>query len=180
MNFKVIEDYITQFPIYQYVFLNSEDIEFNDRVRMICKNECPRYGKSWSCPPAVGSLKQCKSKCMEYPHALLFSSVAEVPDYSNMETLLKSKQEHEELTATIEEYMRNEAFLKCYTLSTDSCSICEKCTYPRKPCANPAKMHPCIESHGILLTKNIDEHDMDYFMGEQMVLWFSLIFFQEA
>ena len=89
MNFKNIEEYITQFPIYQYVFLNTEDIEFNNKVRTICKKECPRYGKSWSCPPAVGSVEKCMETCREYPYALLFSSVAEVPDYSNMEALLE-------------------------------------------------------------------------------------------
>ena len=39
-----IEEYITQFPIYQYAFVKPEDIEFNDRVRQICKKECSRYG----------------------------------------------------------------------------------------------------------------------------------------
>ena len=48
-----IESFITQFPIYQYQFLTPDEIEYNDRVRMICKKECPRYGTSWSCPPAV-------------------------------------------------------------------------------------------------------------------------------
>ncbi len=43
-----IEEYITQFPIYQYAFVKPEDIEFNDRVRQICKKECSRYGAS--CP----------------------------------------------------------------------------------------------------------------------------------
>ena len=33
-----IEEYITQFPIYQYAFVKPEDIEFNDRVRQICKS----------------------------------------------------------------------------------------------------------------------------------------------
>ena len=45
-----IEEYITQFPIYQYAFVKPEDIEFNDRVRQICKKECSRYGASWSLP----------------------------------------------------------------------------------------------------------------------------------
>ena len=85
MNFQSIEDYITQFPIYQYAFLSIDDIEFNDKVRTICKRECPRYGKSWSCPPAVGTVDKCKERCQQYTHALLFSSVAEVPDYSNMD-----------------------------------------------------------------------------------------------
>ena len=55
-----IEEYITQFPIYQYAFVKPEDIEFNDRVRQICKKECSRYGASWSCPPAVGTVEVCK------------------------------------------------------------------------------------------------------------------------
>ena len=32
-----IESFITQFPIYQYQFLTPDEIEYNDRVRMICK-----------------------------------------------------------------------------------------------------------------------------------------------
>ena len=156
MNFHSIENYITQFPIYQYTFLSIDDIEFNDKVRTICKREC-----------------------QQYTHALLFSSVAEVPDYSNMDALLATKREHEEITAKIEAFLKQDAW-RCYTLSTDSCSICEKCTYPKKSCNHPDLMHPCIESHGILLTKNIEENHMDYYMGEQMVLWFSLIFLREA
>ncbi|MDO4446150.1 MAG: DUF2284 domain-containing protein [Bacillota bacterium] len=179
MNFKAIEEYITQFPIYQYTFLHVDEIEFNDKVRTICKKECPRYGKSWSCPPAVGSVEKCKETCHQYSHVLLFSSVAEVPDYSDMGALLKTKREHEEITRQIEDYLKKDAW-KCYTLSTDSCSICEKCTYPKKSCLHPEQMHPCIESHGILLTKNIEENHMDYYMGEQMVLWFSMIFLEQA
>lgn len=178
MNFKEIEEYITQFPIYQYEFLSTSDIVFSDKVRTICKKECPRYGKSWSCPPAVGTVEKCKEICMQYPSALLFSSVAEVSDYSDMNALLKTKREHEEITRTIEKHLKEEAW-GCYTLSTDSCGICEKCTYPKNSCLHPDMMHPCIESHGILLTKNIEENNMDYYMGEQMVLWFSLIFLKK-
>lgn len=175
MQHKKIEEYITQFPIYQYVFIPVEDIEFNDKVRTICKKECPRYGKSWSCPPAVGSVDKCRAKCREYREVLLFSSVAEVSDYSSMRELLRTKREHEEITAVIEKYLRDEG-IKCYTLSTDSCNICENCTYPKADCRHPEAMHPCIESHGILVTKNIDENHMDYYMGERIVLWFSMIF----
>ena len=84
-----------------------------------------------------------------------------------------------EITAKIEAFLKQDAW-RCYTLSTDSCSICDKCTYPKKSCNHPDLMHPCIESHGILLTKNIEDNHMDYYMGEQMVLWFSLIFLREA
>lgn len=179
MRFDVIEDYITQFPIYQYALLDSKEIEFSDKVRIICKRECPRYGKSWSCPPAVGSLEKCQDTCLKYPKVLLFSSVAEVPDYSDFERTLQSKHEHELITRKIEKFLRLNG-VSCYTLSSDSCSHCETCSYPKKSCAHPDIMHPCIESHGIVLTNTIEQHQMDYFLGETMVLWFSLIFMEEV
>ena len=52
-----IEEYICQYPIYQYTFAETEELEFSDKVRTICRKECSRYGHSWSCPPAVGSVK---------------------------------------------------------------------------------------------------------------------------
>lgn len=90
-----IEEYITQFPIYQYAFVKPEDIEFNDRVRQICKKECSRYGASWSCPPAVGTVEICKERCMNYDHVLFFSSIAEVDNIMDMDETLKTKSEHE-------------------------------------------------------------------------------------
>ena len=93
-----IEEYITQFPIYQYAFVKPEDIEFNDRVRQICKKECSRYGASWSCPPAVGTVEVCKERCMNYDHVLFFSSIAEVDNIMDMDETLKTKSEHEKIT----------------------------------------------------------------------------------
>ncbi len=179
MNFKTIENHITQLPIYQYAFVDVNDIEFNDKARNICKKECTNYGKSWSCPPAIGPLKHCKNKCMDYSHVVLFSTTGEISNRSNREEILNSKREHEELTESIENFLKSEV-LKCFTLSTDVCTICEKCTYPKKSCLNPDRMHPCIESHGISLSKILEKSNMDFFMGENMLLWFSMIFIKEA
>ena len=133
-----IEEYITQFPIYQYAFVKPEDIEFNDRVRQICKKECSRYGASWSCPPAVGTVEVCKERCMKDKTLLTFA------------------------------------------LSSDSCQLCEKCTYPRGGCRHLELMHPCIESHGIVVANLIEKNMMDYYLGEHMVIWFSMIFYKES
>lgn len=176
---KKIEQYITQFPIYQYAFFAPDEVEFSDRVRTICKKECSRYGNSWSCPPAVGTVEQCKSRCLEYTDALFFSSVAEVGDIMDMQEVLKTREEHERLTAEIETYLRGQEFL-CLTLSTESCDLCEKCTYPKHPCCRPEQMHPCIESHGIVVTNLAEKNCMDYFMGERYVLWYTLIFFRRV
>lgn len=73
-----IEEYITQFPIYQYAFVKPEDIEFNDRVRQICKRSAPATEPPGPGPPAVGTVEVCKERCMNYDHVLFFSSIAEV------------------------------------------------------------------------------------------------------
>ena len=93
MNFQSIENYITQFPIYQYTFLSIDDIEFNDKVRTICKRECPRYGKSRSCPPAVGTVDKCRERCQQYTHALFIFFCGRSAGLFNMDALLATKQE---------------------------------------------------------------------------------------
>ena len=150
-----IEEYITQFPIYQYAFVKPEDIEFNDRVRQICKKECSRYGASWSCPPAVGTVEVC------------------------MDETLKTKSEHEKITREIEQHLKDKTLLT-FALSSDSCQLCDKCTYPRGGCRHLELMHPCIESHGIVVANLIEKNMMDYYLGEHMVIWFSMIFYKES
>lgn len=179
MNYHKIEELITRYPIYQYAFMKVDDIEFNDKVRTICKKECSRYGTSWSCPPAVGTVEACQERCRKYTDAVLFSTVCEVPDYSDFSKTLEGRREHEALTAKVEKALRDQGYL-CYTLSTESCSICDKCTYPKASCRHPEHMHPCIESQGILITKTIEENAMDFFMGEQYVIWFTLILLKES
>lgn len=177
MTNEEIESFITKFPIYQYEFIRTEEIDFTDRVRTICKQECPRYGSSWSCPPAVGSVEKCKERCQEFQQALLFSSVADIADVTDIEEAVKTKRDHEDMTAVIEKYMCDHSML-VYTLSSDSCCICDKCSYPKKHCIHPESMHPCIESHGIVVTNLAEKHHMDYYLGEHLILWFSLIFFK--
>ncbi len=179
MTREELESFITQFPIYQYAFVDPREIEFSDKVRMICKKECPRYGSTWSCPPAVGSVEKCKMKCQGYDHALFFSSVSDVTDIADMKDTLKTQEEHEKLTTVIDKYLRDQCMLS-FALSSESCSVCEKCTYPKGPCRYPETMHPCIESQGIVVPSLIEKNMMDYFLGERYVLWFSIIFYKEA
>ena len=57
-----IEERIVDFPIAQYAFIELDDIPFSEKVRYICKSECSQYGKSWACPPAVGTVEECSGR----------------------------------------------------------------------------------------------------------------------
>ena len=164
-------------PLYYYHFFQPGELEFSDRIRWICENECPMYGKSWACPPAVGTVEACKGKCHSYEHCLMISTVAEVNDIANIEETLATRPEHEAITLQVRDFMR-EQNVDPYILSTEACAMCEKCAYlDGEPCRLPGKMHPCVESHGINMLPLIEELGLLFQYGENIVTWFSLLFY---
>ena len=175
VSHEQIEEYICQYPVYQYAFFSPEDIEFSHRVRGICQHECERYNTTWACPPAVGTVEECREKCLSYRECFLFSTIASVSDVVNMKETLSTRKEHEEITASIEKFIRSQG-TDCMALSTESCDICEHCAYPEAPCRFPEKMHPCLESHGIIVSELAEKFSMDFTLSPTEILWFSLIF----
>ena len=174
LNKALLEEQISQLPVFQYSFFPSEELVFTERVRMICEKECPRYNTTWACPPAVGSVEECKKRCVSYPEVLMLSSVAEVSDIENMEETMATRQQHENLTYEIAQRIKEQGN-EVLVLSTESCAQCEQCTYPNAPCRKPQRMFPCVESHGILVTEICEKCGMEFFNGN-IVTWFSLIF----
>lgn len=170
-----IEEILTAYPVFQYGFLDVGDIEFKEEVRHICKQECARYNFSWACPPAVGTVEECKRRCESYGKALVFTTLAEVSDVSNMEETLATRREHEEIVHGICKEL-DEAGLKRLALSSDSCAICACCAWPEAPCRHPEEMLPCIESYGILVTSAAERLSMDFFYDSRTVVWYGIIF----
>lgn len=170
-----LEEFICGYPVYQYAFLQPEEIEFSYRVRWICEQDCDRYNTTWACPPAVGSVDECRHRCLQYKECFLFSTVAEVSDVINFEETMATRSAHEEITADIEAFIRSQGN-ECLALSTESCDICENCTYPDSPCRFPDKMHPCVESHGIIVSELAEKYNMDFTLSPTQILWFGIIF----
>ena len=177
MNIELLEQQLAELPLYIYAFIDPEKLEFSDRIRWICENECPMYGKSWACPPGVGTVLQCKGKCMQYENCLMVSTITEVYDIADMEATLATRPEHEEVTNQVAELMRQQG-VEPYILSTEACAICEECAILEgKPCRFPEKMHPCVESHGINVIPVLEEQGLEFQYGENVVTWISLLFY---
>ena len=62
LNIDKFEDFIAKYPIFEYRILNTGDLSVEERVRIVCQQECERYGSTWACPPAVGTLKRMRGK----------------------------------------------------------------------------------------------------------------------
>lgn len=170
---------LADFPLVEYGFLKFEEVEFVERVRTVCREHCPQYGKSWACPPAVGTVEECRERCSRYRDVMIFSTMVEVNDITNMEETLATREGHEEVTRGIREVVR-ELFGECQALSTESCAVCEKCAYlSGHPCVHPERMIPCVESYGIVVTELAERSGMTFLQDYNTVIWFSAIFYNE-
>ena len=151
MDMQLLEAQLAELPLYGYFFVDPHDLEFSGRIRWICENECPMCGKTWACPPAVGTVEQCQKKCMSYQNCLMISTIVEVNDISDIDEALATRPDHEQITAEVRDLMRQQG-VEPYILSTEACAVCQRCAYlDGQPCRHPERMHPCVESHGINL-----------------------------
>ena len=177
MNRELLEEKLSELPLYIYDFIDPKELEFNDRIRWICEHECPMYGKSWACPPGVGSVPVCKGKCLSYENCLMISTIVEVADIADMEETLATRPEHEAVTNEVGAILE-ELGVKPYILSTEACTLCERCAIrDGEKCRFPEKMHPCVESHGINVVPVLESRGLEFQFGANVVTWISLLFF---
>ena len=143
MNFAAIEEKLAQLPLFSYHFFSPKELEFTQRIRWICRNECPMYGKSWACPPGVGTVEECKARCHSYQTCLVIGTAIECADLSNMEATLATRPGHEAVTDQVAQLMRQQV-VEPFILSTESCTVCQNCTVTEgKPCRHPEKGFVC-------------------------------------
>ncbi|MBQ4601076.1 MAG: DUF2284 domain-containing protein [Oscillospiraceae bacterium] len=179
IQWQALEEKLAELPLYIYSSIDPAALEFSRRVRQVCETECPMYGKTWACPPAVGSVEECEKKCRSFQKCLLIGTVTECEDIGNMDSALATRGGHERITNQVRDILR-ELGVKPYILSTEACAVCERCAYPDGlPCRLPGKMHPCIESHGINLIPTLETLGLGFQYGEHVVTWYSLLFYNE-
>lgn len=177
LNRELLEEGLSQLPLYTYHFTDPKTLEFSDRIRWICEHECPMYGRTWACPPGVGTVAQCEEKCKSFNHCLMISTITEVSDIADIEATLQTRPQHEAITNQVRDLMRQQN-IEPYILSTEACTLCQRCAIlDGEPCRHPEKMHPCVESHGINLLSLLEELGLNFQYGENVVTWFSLLFY---
>ena len=177
MNKELLETKLAELPLFTYAWIDPKALEFSQRIRWICENECPMYGKTWACPPGVGSVPECQGKCLSYENCLMISTITEVEDITNIELTLATRPEHEEVTNQVGALLEEQG-IRPYILSTEACSLCERCAIlDGEPCRMPEKMHPCVESHGINVIPVLEQCGIEFQYGENVVTWVSLLFY---
>ncbi len=177
MDMQLLETQLAQLPLYVYCSIDPGTLEFSERIRYICRTECPMYDKTWACPPAVGEVEACRRRCAGYEKCLLIGTVTETSDIANIDETLRTRGGHEALTNQVRDLFRAQG-VEPYILSTEACAICERCAWlDGQPCRMPGRMHPCVESHGINLIPTMEACGLEFQYGGNIVTWYSLLFY---
>ena len=177
MDIEKLEKQLAELPLFGYFHIDPRELEFSQRIRWICENECPMYGKTWACPPGVGPVAECKEKCFSYENCLMIATITEVEDITNIDETLATRPEHETITNQVRDLMREQG-VDPYILSTEACTICPHCAFlDGQPCRYPKRMHPCVESHGINLIPTLENNGIEFQYGCNVVTWVSLLFY---
>lgn len=179
MDRALLEQQLSQLPLYVYEFIDPRGLEFSERIRWICQNECPMYGKTWACPPGVGSVPECRGRCETYQNCLLVGTVVETEDITDIDATLATRGDHEAVTNQVRDLLRQQG-IEPYILSSEACAECPRCAIlDGQPCRYPERMHPCIESHGINIIPTLEGCGLEFQYGDNIITWYSLLFFDE-
>ena len=164
-------------PIQEQAVLPADRIEFSEEVRHLCAvNYCGHYGTTWACPPAVGSVADCREKCLKFEHVYIVSTVHPLEDSFDLEGMEQGKAKHEKICSRIREIFKK-YFPRNLMLTSEGCQNCASCTYPDSPCRFPDKMYPSVESYGISVVNEAAAAGMHYINGANTVTYFANIFF---
>lgn len=68
--------------------LKREALVFHEEVRAMCRAErCHNYNKTWSCPPACGTLDEISERIEPFAEGILVETIGEMEDEFDYEAI---------------------------------------------------------------------------------------------
>jgi predicted metal-binding protein len=165
--------------VYEYGIVDPREVEFSEEIRALCEeNQCCRYGAIWACPPAVGTVDECRERARNFNTMVVFSGKFDIKDSYDFEGMISSLEDFKKIAQQLVEEVR--PVLDSYLmLANEGCDTCENCTYPDKPCRFPDKVCGSITGYGISVSKLAAQAGIRYNNGENTVTYFGALLFNE-
>jgi predicted metal-binding protein len=178
MIIEELTDRLRRLPFSQADLIDVGVIGYEQEIRAMCEmNRCGRYGRSWNCPPQVGSLEALAAKCGAYRNGILFNTVATLEDSFDFEGMMAAGAKFHDVLVEMDGILTLELHLEDYLLlGAGSCSACEACAYP-DPCRHPDKLHIPVEACGVNVVNLAKNTGFRYNNGPNTVTYFGLLLF---
>ena len=121
---------VIQSGITEAGFVEISDLRFYPEIRKICReNTCRNYGKTWACPPGIGTLEQCRTRVNGYTGMILFSRKFQLEDSFDFEGMTAGHTAFKKTVDRMAEDLK-QLTKDCLILSNEGCGRCGTCTYP--------------------------------------------------
>lgn len=150
-------------------YTDPKKMEFLQEVRAMCQaNRCGRYGKSWSCPPACGTLEELQEKACTFGYGILLQVTRKMADNYDFETIQQAEQACKAALDRLVK-MLQPICQRLLPLTAGSCQRCERCTYPDASCRYPDMMMVSMEACGLVVSRECARAGIPYYYGPQTI-----------
>ena len=155
---------------------DAGELTFSPEVREMCASgRCRRYGVSWSCPPACGTLEALERRARRHSRCVLVQTVARLDGDFDAEGIKAAEALHKRRFDTLARQVKLATGGECMPMGAGSCTRCAKCTYPDRPCRYPDKLWPSMEACGLLVRDVCVLAGLDYYHGSGTMTYSSCI-----
>jgi len=165
--------------VFQYGLTKPSEVVYRQEIREMCEdNKCTGYGKTWACPPAIGTVEECRSRCLQYNTMLVFTGKFALEDSFDFEGMMRGMSGFKQIARDLESAVK--PYLKNYlVLSNEGCGICKSCTYPHASCRFPERLHHSIEGYGIIVSELAEQVGVNYNNGNNSITYFGALLFND-
>lgn len=155
--------------------LNTAALVPLSQVRDMCAaDRCRSYGRSWSCPPACGSIEQAAERMAAYSGGVIVQTTGNMADDFDLDAIRETERLHKTRFLTLARQVRC-LQPDCLPLTAGACTLCRKCAYPDKPCRFPGKMLSSMEAYGLLVSDVCIKSGLKYYYGPGTMTFTSCI-----
>ena len=174
---QTVQQIAYQSTLYESGYINIKNLNYNPEVRKICEgNLCRGYAASWACPPAVGTLEECKERVSQFDKMLLFSKRYELEDSFDFEGMNNGLLDFKK-TVEIFNHHLQPVLTDYLLLANEGCGRCKKCTYPDSPCRFPHLLYHSLEGYGFIVSDLAKEAGIRYNNGSNTVTYFGALLY---
>lgn len=159
--------------------VNTAEVKFRQDIRGMCEvNTCRQYGKTWACPPAIGTVEECRDRVQKYEKMLVINGLYRLEDSFDYEGMTDGAKKFRQSSRALNEALRPYAG-KYILLSNEGCDLCKECTYPDAPCRFPEKTMGSLEGYGIFVSELANQAGVKYNNGPCTVTFFGALICDE-
>lgn len=158
--------------------LSMDALIFRKEVREMCAvDRCKSFGRSWSCPPACGTLEQCEARARRYSRGILVQTTEKMEDDFDLTAIRAAETLHKKRFDTLVRQVRM-LHPDCMPMAAGACTRCHRCTYPEHPCRYPSRLYPSMEACGLWVSDVCVRSGAKYNYGSQTITYTACILIQ--